>query len=284
MVYAYLFINLLYKCIRYGVFVQKEKQDMKLMLARIFGSGMTLTEFNIILSRKTCNINKTEFLQTIDKELCLAHCLTEKHTQEDEHRVLELFNVLTKMCESQEEFEDILIEGIFRTIYYLSDDVNEFLKQNYLVVLVLIFSYLSKENTTNGQTVNTELKGNLLKNIFTSKDDLQLGPYSISNEVLQNTLKRVPILQHIIENKPRKEITMYELLDGYKNLNVKQLFKWRFNNEQMPNFSNETLVKKYGHTEALTYEYYLKEARPNMAVLSLKHSKGKEVRYVSSRR
>ncbi|XP_076176182.1 spatacsin isoform X3 [Ptiloglossa arizonensis] len=268
----------------YGVFVQKEKQDMKLMLARIFGSGMTLTEFNIILSRKTCNINKTEFLQTIDKELCLAHCLTEKHTQEDEHRVLELFNVLTKMCESQEEFEDILIEGIFRTIYYLSDDVNEFLKQNYLVVLVLIFSYLSKENTTNGQTVNTELKGNLLKNIFTSKDDLQLGPYSISNEVLQNTLKRVPILQHIIENKPRKEITMYELLDGYKNLNVKQLFKWRFNNEQMPNFSNETLVKKYGHTEALTYEYYLKEARPNMAVLSLKHSKGKEVRYVSSRR
>ncbi|XP_076620109.1 spatacsin isoform X1 [Colletes latitarsis] len=263
---------------RYGIFVQREKQDIKLILARIFGSAITLSEFNTILLHKTCNINKTDFFQIIDKELCLAHCLTEEHTQEDEFRLLELFDILKQMCESQEHVEDILIEGIFKTINYLSDDINEFLKQNYLVVLVLIFSYLSKENIANNKNEN------ILKSIFTSEDDLQLGAYSISNEVLQNTLRHVPILQNIIENKPKKEVTIYQLLDGYKNLNVKQLFKWRLNNEEMPHFSDETLIKKYGHTEALTYEYYLKEARPNMAILSLKHSQRKLVKSVSSRR
>ncbi|XP_053975278.1 spatacsin isoform X1 [Hylaeus volcanicus] len=269
---------------RYGIFVQKEKQDIKLLLARIYGSAMTLSEINTIFLHKTCNINNTEFFQTIDKELCLVHCLTEKHTREDKLKVLDLFNILTQMCENQEQFEDILIEGIFKTIHYLSDDINEFLKQNYLIVLVLIFSYLSKENIAISQNKDIAPKGNILKRIFTSETDLQLNNYSISNQIIQSILQHVPILQHIVENKPKKEVTMYELLDGYKNLIVKQLFKWRFNDEQMPNFSSTVLVKKYGHTESLTYEYYLKEARPNMAILSLKHSQGKLVKTVSSRR
>lgn len=281
--HRHLFMNVLSECIRHGVFEQKEKRDIKLMLRRIFGSAMTLSEFNKILSRETCNINKTEFLQSIDKELCLAHCSKEIDSQEEKVKVAELFDALTNMSENQDHCEDALIEGTFKTIHYLSDDVDEYLKQNYLIVLVLLFSYLSKDSVANNQYKDTEIKEDILKSIFTSKDDLQLGAYSISNEALQNTLKHVPILQHIIEDKPKKEVTMYELLDGYKNLNVKQLFKWRFNNEPMLHFSNETLVKRYGHTEALTYEYYLKEARPNMAILSLKHYQGKVIRSVSSR-
>ncbi|KZC04326.1 PREDICTED: spatacsin [Dufourea novaeangliae] len=269
---------------RYGIFVEKEKQDIKLTLARICGSAMTLSEFDTVLSRETCNINKTEFLQTVDKELCLAHCLNDTSTQQDRIKVENLLDTLTKMCNSQEQCEDTLIEGIFGTIHYLSDDMNEFLKQNYLIVLVLIFLNLSKGNVADIHNTNNEMKESVLKNIFKGTDNLQLGAYSISNEILQSTLKHVPILQHIIENTPKKEATMYELLDGYKNLNVKQLLKWRFNNEPMPHFSSETLVKKYGHVEALTYEYYLKEARPNMAILSLKHSQRKLVKGVSSRR
>lgn len=269
---------------RHGVFERKEKRDTKLLLRRIFGSALTLSELNIILSRETCNINKTEFLQSIDKELCVARCSNETDSQEEKVKVAELFDALTNMSESQDHCEDTLIEGTFKTIHYLSDDVDEYLKQNYLIVLVLLFSYLSKDSVANNQYKDTDIKGDILKSIFTSKDNLQLGTYSISSEALQNTLKHVPILQHIIEDKPKKEVTMYELLDGYKNLNVKQLFKWRFNNEPMLHFSNETLVKSYGHTEALTYEYYLKEARPNMAIFSLKHSQGKVIRSVSSRR
>ncbi|XP_076375987.1 spatacsin isoform X2 [Megalopta genalis] len=269
---------------RYGIFVQKEKENIKLMLTRIFDSAMTLSQFGTVLSLETCNINKTEFFKSVDKELCLARCLNENHTEQNQIKVVKLFDVLTRMCNNQEQFEDTLTEGLYETIHYLSDDLNEFLKQNYLIVILVIFLYLSKENVANSQSINTEVHRNILKTIFMREDNLQIAAYNISTEVLQSTLKQVPILQHIIENKPRKEATMYDLLNGYKNLNVKQLFKWRFNNEVMPHFFNETLVKKYGHTETLTYEYYLKEARPNMAIFNLKHSQRKLVKSVSSRR
>ncbi|KOC59819.1 Spatacsin [Habropoda laboriosa] len=268
---------------RYGVFAQKEKQDVKLLLARIFSSAMTISELNTILSYKSCNITKTEF-KRIDKELCLARCLNQTDTQVDKSKITKLYDALTQMCESQQPFEDALIEGIFKTIFYLSDDVNEYLKQNYLIVLVLIFSYLSKNNITNNQNKDTHIRENILKDIFTNQNDLQLGAYSISNEVLQHTLKQVPILECIIKNKQKEEVTMYDLLDGYKNLNVKHLYEWRFNNEPMPHFSNEALAKKYGYTETLTYEYYLKEARPTMALLTLKRSQGKVIRNTFSRR
>ncbi|XP_076280997.1 spatacsin [Lasioglossum baleicum] len=269
---------------RYGIFVQKEKENIKLMLARIFGSAMTLSQFDAALSCKTSNIDRKEFFETVDKELRFARCLNEIHTEQDEEKIVKLFSVLTKMCNDQEQFEDTLMEALFETIHYLCDDVNEFLKQNYLIVLLLIFVYLLKENRANNQSNCTAMKGSILKDIFTRKDDLQVGDYNISNEVLQSTLKQIPTLQYIIENKPKKEATMYELLDGYKNLNVEHLFKWRFSNEPMPRFSNETLVKKYGHTDSLTYEYYLKEARPSMAILSLKQCQRKRVKSVFSRR
>ncbi|CAK9804301.1 SPG11 [Anthophora quadrimaculata] len=268
---------------RYGVFTQKERQGVKLLLARIFSNAMTISELNTVLSYKSCNINRNEF-KRIDKELCVAHCLNQRDTQEDKSKIAKLYDAITQMCENQQQFEDALIEGIFKTIYYLSDDVNEYLKENYLIVLVLIFSYLSKNSTRNNQNEDTNVKENLLKDIFTSGNDLQLGAYSISNEILENTLKQIPILESVIKNKPKKEVTMYDLLDGYKNLNVKQLYKWRFNNEPMPHFSNEALVKKYGHTETLTYEYYLKEARPCMAVFTLKRSQGKLTGSAFSRR
>lgn len=271
------------KFIRYGIFPEKEQRDIKLMLSRIFGNAMTLSEFNTILSHNSCNINKNEFMRNVDKELCLAHCLDETNIQENKVKLGELYDTLTKMCEGQGDCQDALIEGIFKTIYYLSDNVDEYLKQNYFIVLVLIFSYLSKESIIN-ENENAEIKTSILRDIFMSKNDLKLGAYNISNEILQNTLKHVPILERFVKNKPKKEATMYDLLDGYKNLNVKRLFKWRFDDESMPHFSNDALVKKYGYTEALTYEYYLKEARPNMAIFSLKYSQGKLIGNISSRR
>lgn len=269
---------------RYGILVQNEQKDLKLLLTRVFASAMSISEFNQILSCKSCSISSTEFMKRIDKELCLAHCLNQTDAHEDGTKIAELYDALTEMCESHGQFQDVLIEGIFETIRYLSDDVNEYLKQNYLVALLLISAYFSKKVTSNDQTSSTEIKEDLLRNIFMNKDGLQFGAHNISYEVLQDTLKRVPILQCVIDNKPKKNVSMYELLDGYKNLNVKQLYKWRFNNDEMPHFSNETLVKKYGYIEALTYEYYLKEARPNMAIFVLKHYQGKLVGNVSTRR
>lgn len=255
---------------------------MKLILNRSFGCGITLEELDEILSLASCNIDKTEFLQNIDQQLCLTHCLQNCHTQEDNLKLIKLFNVLTDMCNARDNYEDALLHGIVESIDYISDDFDAYLKANYLVSLTLIFLRLWQTRSALDNEANPLEKNTLIRDIFTNKIVLKIDTHVISQEVLQSTLTYMPRLQSIIEDQDKKEdITVYDLLDGYKNLNSKLLFKWRFKNESMPTFTNENLIKKYGYQETLTYGYYLKEGRPNMAALSLTHTQAK-LRYVGN--
>ncbi|XP_018364335.1 PREDICTED: spatacsin isoform X1 [Trachymyrmex cornetzi] len=270
---------------RYGIFTIEEKNDLQLILNRSFGCGITLEELSTkILSLASSNINKTEFLQNIDYQLCLIDCSQNCDTQEDTLKLKKFFNVLTDMCNARNNYEDALIHGIVGSIDYLSDDFNDYLKTNYLVSLALIF--LQSWQMQNALCHNTKSleKNTLMRDIFTNKTVLKIDTRVISQEVLQCTLRHVPELQYIIEDQSKKDdITVYDLLDGYRNLNSKSAFKWRFKNELMPIFTNEKLVKTYGHQETLTYGYYLKEGRPNMAVYHL-HAQAKLLGNVSSHR
>lgn len=265
--------------------IKEEENDLKLLLSRFFSSGITLEEVSeVILPLASCNIHKTEFLQTVDRQLCLTHCVQKCHTPEDNSRLTELFNVLTDMCNTQNCYEEALMHGIVESIDYVSDDLTDYLKVNYLISLTLIFLQLWRGRSTLFNETNT-LKSKLIRDIFSNANGLKINAHIIPQEVLQSTLTHVPALQYIIEHRTKKtEITMYELLDGYRNLNIKLLFKWRLKNEAMPAFANENLIKKYGYKETLTYGYYLKEGRPNMAVHSLKHTQAKLFGNVSSQR
>jgi len=260
---------------RYGIYTKEEKNDSQLILNRSFGCGITLKELNEILSLASCNINKTEFLQSIDQQLCLAHCSQNCQTQEDNVKLEKLYNALTNMCNARDNYEDALLHGIVESIDYISDDFNAYLKTNYLVSLTLIFLRLWQARNASCNEANSSEKITL-RDIFTNKAVLKIGNRVISQEVLQSTLAHLPTLQCIFEDQSEKDdITVYDLLDGYKNLNAKAFFKWRFNNEPMPSFTNENLIKKYGHQETLTYGYYLKEGRPNMALHCLTHAQAK---------
>lgn len=270
---------------RYGIYIKKEKNDLKLILNRSFGCGITLEELDTILSLPSCNIDKTEFLRNVDQQLCLTHCSQECHTEEDNLKLTQLFNVLTDMCNAKDHYEDALIRGIVESINFISDDFNAYLKTNYLASLALIFLRFSQMRSALGNEANTSEKSKLMRDIFTNKVVLKIGEHVISQEVLQFALAHIPNMQGIIEDQTKKDdITVYELLNGYKNLNAKQFFKWRFKNEPMPAFTNENLIKKYGHQEILTYRYYLKEGRPNMAAYTLEYAQVKLLGNVSSQR
>ncbi|GAB1864875.1 Spatacsin [Camponotus japonicus] len=270
---------------RYGIYIKKETYDLKLLLNRSFGCGITLEELDATLSLPSCNIDKTEFLRNVDQQLCLAHCTQECHTEEDNLKLTQLFNVLTDMCNAKDHYEDALIRGIVESINYISDDFNAYLKTNYLASLTLIFLQLSQMKSALSNEANTSEKNKLMRDIFTNKVVLKIGEHIISQEVLQFALTHIPNMQCIIEDQTKKDdITVYELLDGYKNLNAKQLFKWRLKNEPMPTFTNENLIKKYGYKEILTYRYYLKEGRPNMAAYTLEYTQAKLLGNVSSQR
>ncbi|EZA52114.1 Spatacsin [Ooceraea biroi] len=189
------------------------------------------------------------------------------------------------MCNTRDHHEDALTRGIVESIDYISDDFDVYLKKDYLTSLTLIFLRLWQMRSTYNEA-NTSVKKKLIRDIFTSKVDLQIDDaHVISQDALQSTLTHVPTLQRIIEDQSEtNEITVYELLDGYRNLNTKLLFKWRFKNEPLPSFTSESLIKKYGHQETLTYGYYLKEGRPNMAAHSLKRVQAKLLGNISAQR
>ncbi|XP_011147988.1 spatacsin [Harpegnathos saltator] len=271
---------------RYGICVKEEKNDLRLILSRFFSSGITLEKLSeVILPLTSCNIHKIEFIQTIDRQLCLTHCAQKCHTSEDNTKLTELFNILTNMCNTQDCHEDVLIHGIIKSIEYVSNNLIDYLKENYLITLTLIFLQLWQKRNILCNETNIFVESKLIRDIFTNANGLNINAHIISQEVLQLTLTHIPLLQCIIEDQTKKsDITLYELLDGYKNLSTKLLFKWRLRNEVMPAFASENLIKKYGHKETLTYGYYLKEGRPNMAAYSLKHAQTKLLGNVSSQR
>lgn len=270
---------------RYGIYAKGEKDNLKLILNRSFGCGVTLEELSATLSLPSCNIDKTEFFQNIDKQLCLTHCSQSCHTQEDNLKFKKLFDVLTDMCNARDNYEDALQHGIVQSIDYISDDFNAYLKANYLITLTLIFLRLWQTRSEPCDEANSSEKNTLMRDIFTNKTVLKIDERVISQEVLQFTLTHMPRLKCIIEDQDEKNnITVYDLLDGYRNLNSKLVFKWRLKNEPLPTFTNENLIKKYGYQETLTYGYYLKEGRPNMALHSLTHAQAKLLGNVSSHR
>lgn len=270
---------------RYGIYTKEEKNDLQLTLNRSFGCGITLEELSTTLSLASCNINKMEFFQNIDEQLCLIHCSQNCPTEEDSLKFKKLFHVLTDMCNARDNYEDALQNGIVESIDYISDDFNTYLKANYLVNLTLIFLRLWQLRNPLCNEANSSERNTLMRDIFTNKTVLKIDERVISQEILQFTLTNMPRLQCIIEVQDDKnDITVYDLLDGYRNLNSKLLFKWRFKNEPLPTFTNENLIKKYGYQETLTYGYYLKEGRPNMALHSLTHTQAKLLGNVSSHR
>lgn len=245
---------------RFGVFTNKEKNDFKLILNRLFSSSKTPSEFHEILSKESCNINKSEFFDKMEAVKYLRNFNQDPTELSGE----KLFLTLREMCQETNETYEILEQGILETISFISQDPLEFLKSNYTIAFMLILLQHMKKNRTN--VVDNLTEGELLKDIFSKHDELQIGHITVPREILSNILDRFSYLKaDVEENLPQVNVTMYQLLDGYENFHSKRVFKWRQKNEEMPNFSNEYLTHKYGHKEKLTYMNYLKESRPNMA-------------------
>ncbi|KAF7381387.1 hypothetical protein HZH66_013781 [Vespula vulgaris] len=267
---------------KYGIFTKTEQDNLKLMLARIFSSQHTLQDFEKILSYESCNINKIEFLENININYYLVQ---QNYNVETTSKVKNLYNILNRMSDPQCDILDTITDAVLQNIHYISDNFTDFLKENYLISFALVFLQYCKIDTISSSiNKNIEFTHDNFKNMLNNKDGLQIGANTVPYEILCNTLEYIPIIRCIIQNRSKEnDITMYELLDGCQNFTARLFFKWRYNNGPIPHFSNESLAKKYGYKETLTYAYYLKEGRPNMALYTLKHPQGKSLGTISSR-
>ena len=194
-----------------------------------------------------------------------------------------LRDALNEMCDEDNESLEALERGILETISYISEDPLEFLKKNFAITFTLILLQHLKESRLSVED-GTLSKEKSFKEIFSEGKGLKIGDIMIPKEILQNVLDRLPDFKTEIEgNSSRNNVSMYQLLDGYKKLDSSRVFKWREKDGRMPNFSSEYLVNKYGHKEKLTYMNYLKESRPNMAFSIIRRQEDKTLGSFSSK-
>lgn len=253
------FKNISWYNFRYGIFTKKEETSLKSILRRLFGSSISSNEFEIILLHSALTADKTMFLSNLNSILLLPDYMEEKHLQTIGLKNVHFITMLKKMCDAESDFVAELQRGLVQTSRYLSSDITQFSRENHLLLLALITLQL-----TGGES-----NGKTLKSILFEDCNLEIFDCSLSNTVIREALFKIPYLRQILlqlDNKDGRSLTMYDLIDGFKNFHVQQAFKWRFENDKMLHFSNDELTMKYGHRENITYLHYLKEARPFMAI------------------
>lgn len=242
---------------RYGVFASKESNNFKIVLTRLLNNKIPPSKFKEVLSQPFSRINADDFLSKLNVDLYSRSYLEEGHMRDVDTKNQTLCTSLETMTQSLES-EDALWNGILATINHVCKDSDEYLRENPQLVLSLVFLRYQKQRNSDNR---------LLEEIFDDEEGLSLDEYrSVSKETLLNTLHAFPHLEKSMRGETvSQDASMYELINGFENFNANRGFIWRYRNCQMPTFTSEYLVKRYGHKEKLNYVSYLKQGRPNMA-------------------
>lgn len=239
-------------------------------LSRLFSDCKTPSEFSSILSSDHCTVEAELFFQKLFSILYYRTAVQETSHENQRLQDSKVFDILTEICKCRDDNKSLVQKAIVETVRMLSDDLNKFFIDNPLIILSLGFlEYLkSGDEPTEGRSIE-------LKDIFSNENGLNVNSVTISAEIFRESLVKLLYLnKSMMDDTRENDITMYQLLNGYKNFDVQRLFKWRMRKEAMPNFTSENLIKKYGRREKLTYAYYLKEARPSMAAYVLQQQQG----------
>ncbi|CAH0552154.1 unnamed protein product [Brassicogethes aeneus] len=139
--------------------------------------------------------------------------------------------------------EDLLCCNIIKVSEFLSQDLGD----NYVLMLALIIF---------GKDVKFE-------DIFANKILNICGvPLYEAAEKVFNNLGLLKTIYHKRCRKVANTLTYYDLLENNLQVDIKDLFKFRFSNEVIPNFTFNNIDKKYFYTKTVNYLFYLKQGRP----------------------
>ncbi|XP_034936276.1 spatacsin [Chelonus insularis] len=246
---------------RFGKLIEKEKRDVKLTLSRLFSAQINFSEFEKVLYSRWCDSNEDHFFARVHSIIYYQNTSNDYNEELylNDQELLDVFNKLNQATHfDQKEFN----LAICKTINRISDNSQEYLKENPFMLFYLFLSnFKNYHNFKDIEMVDTS---------FTELNFKEL------NKLIKNLFTNLPYFKEAIDKVSQKDdITMYQMLQGFENLDVYELFKWRQKGEVLPNFRSENLIKRYGHKEELTYKYYLKEARPSMAayIFQNRHNK-----------
>ncbi|KAJ8963130.1 hypothetical protein NQ318_018595 [Aromia moschata] len=244
---------------KFGIFNDCEINNLVNILHRIDQSDSTQYVYEAV-SKKSSNTSLNNLLQLI-AEYCtdnnilhvLNVCVEEfeladllKSTKSSPHlRLIADFRELTR------DFNEIALRNnIFNVSKFLSDDLVSYFNENPLILLSLMFF-----------TKNMDL--------FRVLDDKSM---TISNlelyECIPKLLENFKVLNAICDRKSVVEkcnVTYYDLLEKHLLVDVKELYRFQFDRNAMPNFNSRHLIQSYGYSKEIDYLFYVRQIRPSIA-------------------
>lgn len=285
----------------YGIVNEDERKNLYSIISRL-ARTQNLKIIDDIFTETCSTMSKRDFYLELTK-----YCVRNQ-----------LYKVLTICVEGesvlgsdfsdvkQEERECIELWLSFKSIEYTAD------RQSHVVPVYKTCEQIAKDDIDDYITKNPYLVIGMillednakLFDIFSKEEFLQFKDFKLPNKGyedklphLYNVFKKYSVPTNSYESR---DVTVYQLLSGYRGLDVSKIFEFQLVNQntcsitnekadrrslgsllsndvdidarnikaisqklsEMPHFANEKLMKRYGHVAKLNHIYYLKQYRP----------------------
>lgn len=282
----------------YGVIVESEKKDLHKIIARL-ARTQNLKLIDDIFSESCATMSMQEFYLELAKYF-VKNKLYKVLTVCIEGHILD-----TDLSEVEQEARDCIeLWLLFKSIEQTSD------RQSHVVPVYKTCIQIARDDIDNYISANPQLvlgmillEDNLnLFDIFSKEEFLEFKDFKLLNKGykhkhphLYNVYKKYASENQMYECK---DVNVYQLLSGYRGLDVSKIFEFQIinmnsNNQlpdktdrrslgslisnevdihglktlsqrpvDMPDFANEKLMKRYGYDAKLNHTYYLKQYRP----------------------
>lgn len=284
----------------YGIVNEDERNNLYALISRL-ARTQNLKLIDDIFTETCSTLSKQDFYVALAK-YCVKNKLYHVLTMCVEGNILDTH--LTDV--EQEAKECIELWLLFKSIEQTSD------RQSHVVPVYKTCQQIAKDDIDNYISSNPHLILGMillednakLFDIFSKEDFLCFKDFKLPNKGYE---KKLPHLYNVYQKfsksnnlKESKDVNVYQLLSGYRGLDVSKIFEFQLVNQNaksliadkpdrrslgsllanevdvntvsvkllsqksmdMPDFANEKLMKRYGYVAKLNHAYYLKQYRP----------------------
>lgn len=284
----------------YGIVNDDEKNNLYQIISRL-ARTQNLKLIDDIFTESCSTITKQHFYVELAK-YCVKNNLYKVLTICVEGNILD-----TDLSDVEQEAKDCIeLWLLFKSIEQTSD------RQSHVVPVYKTCQQIAGENIDNYISSNPHLVLGMillednakLFDIFSKEDYLQFKDFKLPNKGYKEKLPHLYNVYKIFSDGNQmyesKDVNVYQLLSGYRGLDVSKVFEYQLVNQNttsftndkpdrrslgsllsndvdvnassiktlsqkfmdMPDFANEKLMKRYGYVAKLNHVYYLKQYRP----------------------
>ncbi|XP_028159191.1 spatacsin isoform X2 [Ostrinia furnacalis] len=284
----------------YGIVNEDERNNLYVTISRL-SRTQNLKLIDDIFTETCSTISKPDFYVALAKycvknklykvlTMCVEGNILESHLSDVEQEAKECIELwlLFKSIEQTSDRQSHVVP-VYKTCQQIAkDEIDDYISSNPHLILGMI---LLEDNAK-------------LFDIFSKEEFLYFKDFKLPNKGYKKKLSHLYNIYQkfskINNQKQSQDVNVYQLLSGYRGLDVSKIFEFQLINQNakslitdkpdrrslgsllanevdvntvsvklltqksmdMPDFANEKLMKRYGYVAKLNHVYYLKQYRP----------------------